>query len=310
MKRRTLISLGLGGLAATVGQHYVRRLNPKTAIALSGDSPIISGTANTDNRLFQFVAIGDVGTGDRGQYAVAQAMEQYWQTSPYPFVLLAGDNIYENGEIARIKEAFEQPYAELLNKGVKFYATLGNHDVRTNQGEDQIAYPGYNMAARYYSFINQSVQFFVLDTNEAYLDATRRETPWNAQVQWLQKSLRNSNAPWKVVCAHHPIYSSGQHGSDRELERTLSPLFAEFGVQLYINGHDHNYERTTPINGTTYITTGNGAKLRSVGQSSWTAYASSQLGFTAFDVQRDRMVIKAFDTDGGIYDESYIMVSA
>jgi predicted phosphodiesterase len=313
LKRRVLISLGLGGLTAAIGQQYVCRQALKTAIALPGNSPEgsqpASSSNNSDNRSFQFVVIGDVGTGEPGQYAVARAMEQYWQSTPFPVVLLAGDNIYENGEIQRIEAVFERPYADLLQKGVKFYATLGNHDFRANQGEDEIAYPGYNMAGRYYSFTHQSAQFFVLDTNQAYLSDNLRETPWNAQVQWLRKALRNSNAPWKVVFAHHPIYSSGMHGSDRELERALSPLMAEYGVQLYINGHDHNYERTEPINGTTYITSGNGAKLRSVGRSNWTAYASSQLGFTAFEVQTDRIVIKAFDTNNDVYDEAYIMAT-
>jgi 3',5'-cyclic AMP phosphodiesterase CpdA len=322
LKRRVLIALGLGGLATAVGQQYVYRPDSKTAVALPEnlpknspenspeDLPPASSPNNSSDRSFQFVVIGDVGTGESGQYAVSRAMEQYWQSTPFPLVLLTGDNLYENGEIDRIEEAFERPYAGLLQKGVKFYASLGNHDFRTNQGEDEIAYPGYNMAGRYYSFTQQSVQFFALDTNQAYLSDNLRETPWNAQVQWLRKALRDSSAPWKVVFAHHPIYSSGMHGSDRELERVLSPLLAEYGVQLYINGHDHNYERTQPINRTTYITSGNGAKLRSVGRSHWTAHASSQLGFTAFEVQADRLVVRAFDTEGRVYDEAQIMASA
>ncbi len=310
MKRRTLIALGLGGVAAAVGQSYIPRRDRSTAIALPGDVPVDAPVvAQSDEALFRFVAVGDVGTGDRGQYAVARAMEQRWQASPFPVVLLLGDNIYENGEIEKIEEAFERPYADLLQKDVEFYATLGNHDVRAREGEDQIAYPGYHMAARYYSFVKQSVHFFVLDTNQAYLDDTRRETPWNAQLQWLRKELRQSSAPWKVVFAHHPIYSSGQHGSDADLQSALSPLFAEYGVQLYINGHDHNYERTEPINGTTYITSGNAAKLRSVGKSSWTASALSELGFAAFDVHADRIVVKAFDTNGRAYDEAEILLS-
>jgi 3',5'-cyclic AMP phosphodiesterase CpdA len=307
LKRRALIALGLGGISAAVGQHYTPKRSQKIAAALPGNLPADS-IAN--DQLFQFVVIGDVGTGERGQYAVAQAMAQHWQSSPFPLVLLTGDNIYENGEIEKIEAVFERPYAELLNEDVKFYAALGNHDFRTNQGENEIAYPGYNMPARYYSFTQQSVQFFALDTNQAYLDDSHRETPWNTQVQWLRKELRASSMPWKVVFAHHPIYSSGQHGSDENLARTLSPLFAEYGVQLYINGHDHNYERTEPINGTTYITSGNGAKLRSVGQSGWTAHASAQLGFTAFEVQADQIVIKAFDTHNNAYDEAHILATA
>ncbi len=259
------------------------------------------------------MAIGDVGTGSPEQYAVAQAMMQRQQIAPSPFVLLAGDNIYDHGEIGKIHQVFERPYAELLTQGVKFYAALGNHDVGTNNGEDEVAYPGYNMAGRYYTFTQGSVQFFALDTNQAITRGA--ESHWAEQLQWLRTELQRSRRvsggqsrqPWKVVFGHHPVYSSGQHGSTSILIEELSPIFSDYGVQLYINGHDHNYERTVPINSTTYITTGNGALLRPVGSSDWTAYASSQLGYTAFEVYSDRLVIQALDINAHIYDEASIV---
>lgn len=69
--------------------------------------------------------------GDVGQYAVANAMNNYYKQNPYSLVLLAGDNIYGSGEIAKIQDVFEKPYASLLDRGVKFRAVLGNHDVIT-----------------------------------------------------------------------------------------------------------------------------------------------------------------------------------
>ena len=302
LTRRSFISLGLGGLAVAAGCRYL----PSWAGENSTDNASTDSSAEGEV-LLKFMAVGDVGTGAQGQYAVAEAMAQRWQSFPFPLALLTGDNIYENGEIDRVNEVFERPYANLLQNGVEFYAVLGNHDFRTNQGDNEVSYPGYNMPSRYYTFVKGSVQFFALDTNQAYSHARHRETPWDAQLRWLKTELKRSSAPWKVVFAHHPIYSSGWHGSDRDLARDLSPLFAEYGVQLYINGHDHNYERTRLINGTTYITSGNGAKLRRVGRSRWTAYSSSQLGFTAFDVYADRVVISAIDTNNNVYDEAYIM---
>ena len=252
----------------------------------------------------RFVAIGDVGTGQPEQYVVAQALAQQQQTAPFSFVLLAGDNIYEHGEIEKIDQAFEQPYADLLQRDVTFYAVLGNHDVRTNNGEDEVAYPGYTMAGRYYTFSNQSVQFFALDTNQAI--AAGAESLWAEQLRWLRAELQRSQQPWKVVFAHHPVYSSGQHGSTPELMETLPSIFADYGVQLYINGHDHHYERTVPLNGTTYITTGNGARLRPVGHSNWTAQASSQLGYTAFETHPGEIIVKAMDANNQVYDEAVI----
>ena len=305
LKRRTLISLGLSGLGIAVGQRYLSNGANINSVA---NSQTILYTPE-DGTVLKFVAVGDVGTGKRAQYAVARAMARRWQSSPFPLALMTGDNVYEEGEIERINEVFETPYAELLQDGVTFQVVLGNHDLRSNEGNDQVAYPGFNMPDRYYTLKKQSVQFFALDTNQAHINDGPGRAAWNDQLRWLRAELEGSSAPWKIVFAHHPIYSSGQHGSDHDLKSVLSPLFEEYDVQLYINGHDHNYERTEPINGTTYITSGNGAKLRRVGRSNWTAYAESRLGFAAFDVYPDRIVISAVGTNNEVYDKATIMLT-
>ena len=264
MNRRTLVAFGLGSFSAAVGGRYfwVSKRPIATGSEVERTVPL-ELSADLGDALFQFAVVGDVGTGENGQYVVAKAMTRQWQSSPFSLVLLTGDNIYYAGEIEKAADAFERPYADLLKGGVKFRAVLGNHDFRTNRGEDQVAYPGYNMSARYYTFTEQSVQFFALDTNLAAVE-DRDDKAWQDQLQWLRTELARSPALWKIVFAHHPVYSSGYHGSSAGLIESLTPIFAEYGVQLYINGHDHNYERTKPIDGTTYITSGNGALLRPV----------------------------------------------
>lgn len=97
--------------------------------------------------------------------------------------------------------------------------------------------------------------------------------------------LKSSAAAWKIVFGHHPIYSSGHYGTNQALIDSLTPLFQKYGVQLYINGHEHNYERTQPIQGTTYLITGiGGAQLRPVGRSPWTAFSTSRYGFSAIEI--------------------------
>ncbi len=306
LKRRKLILYGLGGFAAVAGQRGRFAVSKRSEAIL--DIGLEAIAPPEDTPLFQFVAIGDVGTGSQKQYDVAKAMLRHWESSPFSTVLMTGDNIYEKGEIEKVSEAFEKPYADLLRHGVKFYASLGNHDFLTKEGEDEIAYPGYNMPARYYTFTQQPVQFFALDTNQFYLRDSRREPLWNEQLQWLRHELEESIAPLKVVFAHHPIYSSGHHGSDPNLAKDLSPILEDYGVQLYLNGHDHNYERTESIKGVTYITIGNGAKLRRIGRrEDWSARAESRLGFTTLDVYLDRLMVKAIDKNSRVYDESVIM---
>ncbi|MBN3939133.1 metallophosphoesterase [Nostoc sp. NMS9] len=252
--------------------------------------------------LLRFVSVADTGTGAKGQYAVARAMNVYHQKNPYDLVVLAGDNIYNNGEIEKINAVFERPYQGLLKRGVKFQACLGNHDIRTANGEPQVKYAGFNMKGRYYTFRRGTVQFFALDTNS--------NADWKNQLPWLEKELSLSNAPWKVVFGHHPIYSSGQYGSNPDFIKTFTPLFQKYGVQLYINGHEHNYERTRAIDGTTYLICGAGAGNRPVGRSEWTGYSTSDLSFASYEVYKDRIEISAIATDNRVFDKGIIQLKS
>jgi len=252
--------------------------------------------------LLRFVSVADAGTGAAGQYAVAEAMTRYHQQNPYDLVILAGDNIYTNGEMEKIGDVFEKPYQALLKQGVKFQACLGNHDIRTDNGNLQVRYPAFNMLGRYYTFRRGDVQFFALDTNH--------NADWKAQLAWLEQELSLSNASWKMVFGHHQIYSSGQYGLNQEFIQTLTPLFQKYRVQLYINGHDHHYERSQPIKGTTYLICGAGAGTRSVGRSLWTAYSASQLSFAAYEVYRDRILISGIGTDNQVFDRGMIPLQA
>ena len=304
IKRRIFLILSsLAGLSAFgLGKWFGHRAN---AIYRADETPVSAPVpaiasdlqaAKSSPLLLRFVATADSGSGDQNQYAVGRAMAQYHQQNPYNLVVLAGDNIYNDGEIWKIREVFEEPYKAVLQKGVKFRACLGNHDIRTDNGNPQVAYAGFNMAGRYYTYQDNGVQFFVLDTNG--------NADWSNQLTWLEQALKQSTARWKIVYGHHPIYASGVYGSNPEFIRTFTPLFKQHGVQLYINGHEHHYERTRPINGTTYLVTGHGgAHLRDVGRNEWTAYAVSRFGFTAFEVYRDRILIQGIGTDGQVFDQ-------
>jgi hypothetical protein len=258
----------------------------------------INPTASAETPLLRFVSIADTGTGTKSQYAVAEAMGRYHQRNSFDLAILAGDNIYTNGEIEKIAEVFERPYQPLLQQGVKFHACLGNHDIRTDNGDPQVRYPGFNMQGRYYTFRRHPVQFFALDTNH--------NADWKSQLVWLEAELSRSDAPWKVVFGHHQIYSSGAYGVNQPFIEVLTPLFQKYSVQLYINGHDHHYERSKPINGTTYLICGAGAATRPVGRSEWTAHSASKLSFAAFDVYADKMVISGISTNNRIFDQAAI----
>lgn len=290
MQRRKFLNWFGGAVGLAVGSQY---LLPRNATSENITEP------NQQSPAFRFAAIGDVGTGKAGQMAIANVMNDYYQQRPLELVLMAGDNIYEDGNIRRVGATFSKPYHYLRKQEVPFYAVLGNHDIRTNNGEDQINFSSFNMQGRYYTFSQDIVQYFALDTNGLV---------WNKQFEWLEKALAESTATWKVVLAHHPLYSSGIHGSNERLITMLSPLFKRYGVQLYINGHDHNYERTEVIEGTTYLTVGASAKVRPVFSSDWTAHSAARLSFATIDVYSDRLSIQGIGKNGKVFDRGEIFV--
>jgi predicted phosphodiesterase len=237
--------------------------------ALAGPSqpppPIQSATT-------RWLAIADSGSGDSRQRAVADQMVKVHQSRPVDLVLMAGDNIYPDGNLNRVEATFLRPYRVLLDARVPFHAVLGNHDIRTANGDPQVAYPPFGMKGRWYALRRGPVEFFLLDTN--------MNARWQHQMPWLRRALAASTAPWKVVVGHHPVYSSGFYGDDPAAIARLTPLFRQYGVQLYINGHEHHYERSRVIEGTTYLQVGGaGASLRAVVPEERSAKALSRHSF-------------------------------
>jgi hypothetical protein len=294
-RRQLLVLGGFGGIGlAVAGKSLSRQFDQPIAQTVSEPPKPAS-----KELMLRFVAVADSGAGDQNQFDSANAMAGYHKKNPYSLVTLAGDNIYNSGEMERIGIAFEQPYAPLLKQNVRFQACLGNHDIRTENGDPQVRYANFHMKGRYYTYQEKDVQFFVLDTNG--------NADWKDQMAWLDAELARSKAAWKVVYGHHPIYSSGHYGTDPEMIKKFAPLFKKYQVQLYINGHEHHYERSTPIDGTTYLVTGiGGASLRRVGKSKFTEYAVSRFGFSAIEVYPDHLKIEGIGTDGLVFDRGVI----
>ena len=197
----------------------------------------------------RFGVIGDSGTGEKEQYEIAKQMETYHNLAGFDFVIMLGDNIYGGHEPRDFQRKFETPYKPLLDAGVKFYASLGNHD----DPKLEPLYKPFNMnGERYYTFKRGDIQFFALDSN--YMDAQ--------QLTWLEQNLRSSKAQWKICFFHHPLYNEGKmHGPDLDLRNQLLPLLKSYGVNAVFSGHEHAYQRLKPVDNIYYFVQGDSGKL-------------------------------------------------
>src|SRR4026207_272577 len=85
-------------------------------------------TVPVKNGSVKFAVIGDTGTGDKHQLAVAKQLVATRAKFPFEFVIMVGDNIYGGNTAKDFDRKFAIPYKPLLDAGIKFYAALGNHD--------------------------------------------------------------------------------------------------------------------------------------------------------------------------------------
>jgi predicted phosphodiesterase len=246
----------------------------------------------------KFAAIGDNGTGDKPEYQIAEKLAAAQQMFPFEFVVMLGDNLYGGENPKDFTQKFEKPYMTLLDRGVKFYATLGNHDDPARQ----VSYAKFNMGGKhYYTFKPKNgVRFFSLDSN--YMD--------KKQLDWFENELKNSLSDWKIVYFHHPIYSSGEtHGSNVELRSVLEPVILKYGVDVVLTGHEHFYERIKPQKGIHYFIVGSSGKLR---EGNITKTSLTEKGFDRdntfmlAEIQGDEMSFQVFSRTGATVDSGTI----
>jgi Calcineurin-like phosphoesterase len=261
-------------------------------------APLPLTLPNKDGAL-KFGVMGDFGTGKREQYELGEQMARVRSQFPFELMITVGDNLYGGSKPADFAKKFEMPYKALLSAGVKFYASLGNHDSR-----QQSAYALFNMDGKtHYTFKapKQDVRFFALESS--YLDPT--------QLQWLERELQSSREDWKIPYFHHPLYSSGdRHGSDLRARKALEPLFVKYGVSVVFSGHDHVYERVMPQQGITYFVVGSSGQLRKGNidrGTGFTAYANAvEQAFLAAEISGDQLYFNAVSRSGKVIDAGVV----
>lgn len=226
----------------------------------------------------RFIAVGDLAKGNPIQNPIAYQM---FQAKPQ-FLIALGDIVYPTGRALQYFNhywnTYNQPSEASPTAGVPmmasipFYPVVGNHDLDSKLGlySDSLALyhffsvplngpgegpwnpplpkehaqkfremAGVNFpAASYYSFDVGSAHFLVLDSNS--FDLARLSA-------WIEKDLNSSQARWKIVCVHAPAFHSSRAHYDAQKMRTVVPLLQRCGVDLYLAGHVHNYQRSKPF---------------------------------------------------------------
>lgn len=170
---------------------------------------------DSSRRGIQFIGVGDWGSGGKGQRLIAEAMAKKAERDSVWFVLVLGDNFYEEGVESVQDEQWKTKFEEMYwqpSLQIPFYAVLGNHDYRTNpqaQVEYTIHSSRWRMPKRYYSFVEAidstcRIDFFCLDTyplsdlSSEDVGQSKDTSGVLSQLQWLEEALAGSTARWKI----------------------------------------------------------------------------------------------------------------
>ena len=302
-RRAFVRTLFVASQAVVAGQLLPGRLLAKTtAVAPEG---------------LNFLVFGDWGRqGERDQVEVAAQMARAAKMVAPRFIISVGDNFYESGVKSvndpHWQQSFEAVYGDPALQ-VPWHCILGNHDYHADC-EAQIAYnkinPRWNMPARYYQQTHlldaeTTADFFYLDTtpmlhafrNDPHAVTNAATQNVAAQMDWFESALAASKAQWKILFAHHPIYSGGGHGDTPELIKDVLPLLQEYKVQAYFNGHDHDMQHLL-AGDVNLFCSGAGS------QHTWTFYtrhskfAKSCSGFTTVSLQPEKMEVRMINSHG------------
>ena len=239
--------------------------------------------------------VGDIGDAGKAALAAGATVAQLAADDPFDALVLLGDNVYPDGEPSRLQDTVFTPFADVLASGTELVAIIGNHDVIGGHGDDQVAVLG--MEGRWWSRIYGDVLLVGLDSND--IDAP-------GQLEFLEATLAASDARWRIVAVHHPPYSAGYQGSSIEVRDALAPILERHGVQLVLSGHDHDYQRSLPINGVTYVVSGAGSGTRGTGEDEFTAVSWSWGHVVDIAITGERLTLRAVGNDGSVFDEAVL----
>ncbi len=259
-----------------------------------GTTPVYRFRAGAERgQPFRFAAFGDTRTGHEVHRAVIDAVVK---TEP-DFFVHTGDMV-EVGGIEEQWDLFFQIERPLMAQA-PIIPSIGNHDEGARGYYRHYFLQDYwTEGRRYYAYDWGNMRIIAVDVAIECRQGC-------AQYDFASTMLADTHSEdwFSIMTLHFPPYSSGYHGSDLGVQVSIAELARNHGVELVIAGHDHHYERSKVIDGTTYIVSGSaGAPIRNVTPSEHTAEARTEPHFVLIEVDDEVMRYQAIDLDGATFD--------
>lgn len=318
MIKRLLFFIPLLSVSTLYAQIITK--NPAEAVAASK-------TLVKDPGALHFLALGDWGrNGADHQKPVAKQMGITAADVKAQFIISTGDNFYPSGVISPQDPSFKYSYEDIytdFSLQWDWYVVLGNHDYKSNP-DAQVEYSKisrrWKMPARYYSKkfpingdVNNQVLIAFIDTNplipEFYKNAEYgpnvKGQDTTGQKKWLVKTLadQDPSIKWKIVVGHHPMFTGGSRtdGYDtKAIRSTLKPILDQYGVDVYLTGHEHSLQYLKPAGKTHHFISGGASEKTPVKLIPEAQMVASEYGFMLFSVNKDQLRVQVINDKGDV----------
>ncbi|WP_052496524.1 purple acid phosphatase family protein [Pedobacter lusitanus] len=224
---------------------------------------------------FRIAALGDCGDNSINQRRVKEQVIKYIGKDELTAWILLGDNAYSDGTDSEFQSKFFNIYKDDLLKKYPLFPAPGNHDYHdtdlsakhAQETHETAYYQNFSMPVNgesggtpshtqaFYSFDIGNIHFLSLDSYGKEEQTYRLYDTLGPQVNWIKKDLAaNKNKGWVIAFWHHPPYTMGSHNSDQEEElvkirENFIRIIEREGVDLVLNGHSHDYERSRMMQG-------------------------------------------------------------
>ena len=194
---------------------------------------IIFAQQQTSNNDFSFLAAGDWGCDER-----AQSTAKNMQNKTPDLIIALGDLSYQKDASCWLKIM-----SPLLNRTV---IAIGDHEFHFKNSTRLEEYMRvFHLKNQYYSFDLENVHFLAMS---AEIPFDKKSDQYKFVNSDLETASKNSSIDWIVVFMYEMMYSSPTfHKPNENLRDTYHPLFDKYHVDLVLQAHNHNYQRSFPI---------------------------------------------------------------
>lgn len=233
----------------------------------------------------------------------------------------AAQFIVHNGDLIEdplSEQAWTQFFANAQKwlSRVPLMTVTGNHDEIDNEAGRYVSHfnlptngAAGSIPGTTYSFDYGPVHFVILNS----------ESNLKEQKTWLENDLASTDKKWKVVAMHRGPYGGNSYKKTMDWVEIID----EYGVDLVLQGHNHEYARSYPLRngkivgdgdaavndreGTVYVVTNtSGQKFNEKKEDKFyhkVHFQNEKQMFAGITVNRDTMTYQAYDVDGAKLDE-------